>query len=514
MSEYFADTVLVHSRVKVLVVEDDTTVRNFCRHLLRLHYDVATAANGRDAVDMLQRDNYDLVLTDLQMPEMGGIELLRHVRERYPAIDVIILTAFATVDTARQALKLGAFDYLSKPVDASDLERAVRRCLELRRIRHEKERLSELLVMHRFSQAIATSLDTEAQICQMTDFLWQRFAPESLAISLFYTEKSHLTLQIYKTRMGGPVRVGQIDLAADCDIDQLATAHLQLVGIVADEPPGLFAGTALRTHDRPIGYVHMTRGSDQPEFEPNERTLLSVFASQIAASLDNARLYRQLKEQHLQTIEALAEAIDARDTYTMGHSRQVTRYAVRLGERMGMTAEKLELLRYASLLHDIGKIGIRDYVLLKPGPLSDEEFAVMKKHPRIGAKIISKVQALRATLPIIEGHHEQVDGKGYPAGKSGDELSLETRILAIADAFEAMTADRAYRLAMENEKALQVLVRGRGTKWDEQLVDAFVAMIREEGSSLRIRTQLKQVRVPLIKPREEQQAMVSADARD
>jgi HD-GYP domain-containing protein (c-di-GMP phosphodiesterase class II) len=181
---------------------------------------------------------------------------------------------------------------------------------------------------------------------------------------------------------------------------------------------------------------------------------------------------------------------------------------------MGMTAEKLELLRYASLLHDIGKIGIRDYVLLKPGPLSDEEFAVMKKHPRIGAKIISKVQALRATLPIIEGHHEQVDGKGYPAGKSGDELSLETRILAIADAFEAMTADRAYRLAMENEKALQVLVRGRGTKWDEQLVDAFVAMIREEGSSLRIRTQLKQVRVPLIKPREEQQAMVSADARD
>ncbi len=513
MAEYFTETLNSRSRARLLVVEDDTTVRDFCRLWLRINYDVATAENGKVAAAMLRQERYDLVISDLQMPEMGGIDLLQHMRTHHPDVDMIILTAFATVDTARQALKLGAFDYLAKPVDADDLERTVRKCLELRRIRQEKERLSELLVMYQFSQAIATSLDTETQVAQITEFLWQRFAPESMAISLLYPEDQHLALLIYKTRHGSPARSNYLPLAADCSTEQLIATHMSLLGVSLDIPPGLFAGAVLRTHASPVGYVHLTREPMQPEFDTNEQRLLSVFASQIAASLDNARLYQQLKHQNWQTIEALAEAIDARDAYTLGHSRQVTRYAVRLAETIGLPPERVELLRYAGLLHDIGKIGIRDYILLKPGPLSEEEFAIMKKHPRIGAKIVSKVQALRATLPIIEGHHEQVDGNGYPGGKTGDQLSVEARILAIADAFEAMTADRAYRPAMESEKALQVLIRGSGTKWDAQLVAAFVAMIRAEGPALRLATRTKQSQVPLIRPQEDPVA-VPSDARD
>ncbi|MFP4437663.1 MAG: HD domain-containing phosphohydrolase [Chloroflexaceae bacterium] len=485
------DTTSAHPPARLLIVDDDTNVRNFCARLLRHHgYATATADNGRTAVEMLREKRYDLVLTDLQMPEMGGIELLHYLREQHPDVDKLVFTAFAEVDTARQALKLGAFDYLTKPVDADDLERAVRRCLELRRIRQEKERLSELVVMYQFSQAIANSLDVETQVMRINAFLWQRFAPDSLSVSLLYPEDQCLRLLTYKTRHSSGPRADQLPLAPDCSEEQLVQVHMQLIGGRGTNVAGLMAGAVLRTNDRPVGCLHLTRNGEQPEFDANERKLLSVFALQIAASLDNARLYQRLREQNLQTIEALAAAIDARDPYTHGHSEQVTRYAVRLAEVIGLPAERIERLRYAGLLHDIGKIGIRDHILLKPSPLSDEEFDIMKEHPSIGANIIRGVQALSDTLPIIEGHHERIDGSGYPGGLSGEQLSLETRILAVADAFDAMTSNRAYRAGMDTATALNILRKGRGTEWDAQLVDAFVDLIHAEGADLRTKVKL------------------------
>jgi putative nucleotidyltransferase with HDIG domain len=286
---------------------------------------------------------------------------------------------------------------------------------------------------------------------------------------------------------------------------------MRLVGGPGTEEESLFAGALLRSHDTSIGYLHMARRAEQPPFDAGERRLLGIFATQVAASLDNARLYQALKDQNRQTIEALTEAIEARDAYTYGHSRQVTRYAVRLAQDVGLPQERIELMDYAGLLHDVGKIGIRDYVLLKPGALSEEEFAVMKRHPAIGVKIIERVQGLRATLPIIEGHHERVDGKGYPHGLKHEEIPIEARILAIADAFEAMTADRAYRPAMETERALGILLDGRGTHWDPALVDCFVGLIRSEGDQLKLSAKaLRQALVPLIKG----QPLPVADVRD
>jgi HD-GYP domain-containing protein (c-di-GMP phosphodiesterase class II) len=168
---------------------------------------------------------------------------------------------------------------------------------------------------------------------------------------------------------------------------------------------------------------------------------------------------------------------------------------------------------YAGLLHDVGKIGIRDYVLLKPGALSDEEFAVMKRHPAIGVKIIERVHGLRATLPIIESHHERWDGKGYPRGLAGDRIPIEARILAIADSFEAMTADRAYRPAMETERALKILLDGRGTYWEAELIDRFVALIRREGDQLKLDGKTApQTLVPLLPT--DQAALSVGDVRD
>jgi putative nucleotidyltransferase with HDIG domain len=513
MADLLLGSTATSTRARVLIVEDDAHIRTFCQRLLRLSYDVDVAEHGGVALELLGQHNYDLVLTDMQMPVLGGIELLHTIREQYPETDTVVLTAYATVDTAREALKLGALDYLSKPIETENLERTVRSCLELRRIRQEKERLSDLVFMFQFSQLIATSLDVETQVEQIVEFLWRRFAPESLALSMLLPEEEWLHLLAARNSAGWVDQVRMAPLHGGCEAEELRAAHLRLTEGTGASCESHFAGVLLRTHDRPVGYLHLARRPEQPAFDAAERRLLSIFAGQVAASLDNARLYKALKDQNRQTIEALAEAIEARDAHTHGHSRQVTRYAVRLAQELGLPPEQVELIDYAGLLHDVGKIGIRDYILLKPDRLDEAEFAIMKHHPRIGVKIIERVWGLRPTLPIIEAHHERFDGKGYPHGLRGAEIPLEARILSIADAYEAMTADRAYRPAMPTEQAIEILERGRGSAWDPALVDRFVALLRREGDTLLLPDRVPQHTVPLLRPREAV-AVAVGDGRD
>ena len=470
---------------RVLIVEDDTNVRDFCVRLLRMNgYQVVAAENGRVALSVLEQSRYDLVFTDLQMPEMGGIELLHELRQRYPETDAIVFTAHATVETARQALKLGAFDYLTKPVTVDDLERTVRRAMEWRHVREEKQRLSEIVALHEMSQTFASTLDTATAVRDITRLLWRRFAPRSLSLSLLHPEDNELELLAQRGTGIDRAPNSRVVVRA-ADERAILAGHVELVGEDDGLPgPSHLARITLRTNQRPVGMLELSRGIDQPGFDAEDRTLLNVCASHIAASLDNARLYRQLKDQHLETISALAAAIDARDPYTAGHSEQVRRYAVRLGEVLRLPAERVEYIHYGALLHDIGKIGIRDYILLKPGPLSDEEYAIMQSHPTIGADILRTIKALRDVIPIIECHHERMDGRGYPLHLQGTNIREEARIVAISDAYDAMTSHRAYRRAMDSEQAFQILMNGRGTHWDGDFVEVFIDLIKQEGASL------------------------------
>lgn len=470
--------------LRILVVEDDTNVRDFCVRLLRMNgYQVAAAENGRVALERLRENRYDLVFTDLQMPEMGGIALLHELRQNYPEIDSIVFTAHATVETARDALKLGAFDYLTKPVSVDDVERTVRRAMEWRRVRMEKQRLSEMVALYEISQTFTSTLDTGKAVREIVQLLWKRFSPRALSLSLFHPEDDQLELlaqrgATFDLPPGTRVSVDEHDENA------ILRAHLELIGGEEALEQRHLARFVLRTNDRPVGIMQLSRAPDQPGFDNDDRTLLTICASQIAASLDNSRLYQQLKEQNYQTILALAAAIDARDPYTRGHSEQVMRYSVRLGEVLGFSPERIELLRYGALLHDIGKIGIRDHILLKPGMLTDDEFEVMQTHPRIGADILRNIKALRDVIPIIECHHERMDGRGYPGRLIGSQVSEEARILTIADSYDAMTSHRAYRKGMQLEEAFQALRRGCGTQWDPYLVETFINMMQREGESL------------------------------
>jgi HD-GYP domain-containing protein (c-di-GMP phosphodiesterase class II) len=208
--------------------------------------------------------------------------------------------------------------------------------------------------------------------------------------------------------------------------------------------------------------------------------LISGFNSMVQDLRVRDEMNTQLLESYFST---LAATLDARDPYTAGHSMRVAKYSVQIGRSYGMPLEQLDLLNKSALLHDIGKIGIRDNVLLKEGKLTDEEFAQIKLHPVLGEAILMQIQPAEAMAPLLPGvrsHHERYDGRGYPDGLAGEEIPLFGRIMAVADAFDAMTSDRPYRKGMPFEKALAILEEGKGTQWDPLFARLFIELQRAQ----------------------------------
>ncbi len=214
-------------------------------------------------------------------------------------------------------------------------------------------------------------------------------------------------------------------------------------------------------------------------FDREDRELLVVLAGQVAVALENARLFEEVQRTFLETSEALAEAIELRDAYTGGHTRRVTEYSLATGRQLDLNEDQLEKLRMAAILHDIGKIGVDDHVLRKPGKLEREEFEQMKKHPRLGAEILDHIQYLAAVLPGIRSHHERNDGRGYPDGLRKTRIPLVARIIAVADTYDAMTSDRPYRKGLCKDIAVRELIDCSGTQFDPAVVEAFLQAYRK-----------------------------------
>jgi len=225
-----------------------------------------------------------------------------------------------------------------------------------------------------------------------------------------------------------------------------------------------------------VGTLSLYRESRRP-FNPEERRLFLTLIPQISVALKNLQLYRDTRRLFLESIQALTAAIDAKDPYTEGHSQRVTWLALEIARVMGLSEESLERLRLAALLHDIGKIGIEEKILRKAGNLSKDEYEVIKKHPMVGAQIILPIRELKDIMPAIQYHHERWDGKGYPKGLKGEEIPLFARIIAVADAFDAMTSDRPYRKAKNPMEAAREIIKNSGTQFDPRVVEAFEKVI-------------------------------------
>ncbi|MCC7494237.1 MAG: GAF domain-containing protein [Fimbriimonadaceae bacterium] len=231
----------------------------------------------------------------------------------------------------------------------------------------------------------------------------------------------------------------------------------------------------LRVHGRVIGVLNIANKTGPGVFGDRDLDLLSALANHAAVAILNTRLFGDLQDLFLSTVGTLAKAVDAKDRYTAGHSHRVTLLALETARELRLAPADLDLLRVAALMHDVGKIGIPEAILCKPGPLTAEERAVMQQHPLHGARIIAPVKRLHAVLPGIRWHHERYDGQGYPDRKAGDEIPTQATVLAVADAYDAMTSDRPYRRGLADQEALRRLREGAGSQWHPAAVDAFLA---------------------------------------
>ncbi len=308
----------------ILVCDDDNTVRLALTEILLLSgYAVHPASDGEEALDILRTRKVDLVITDLMMPGMSGVELVEQAAQVYPHLPFIVLSAYGTTERARESLQRGAVDFLTKPVSHSELIIAVERNLERQEL--EAKRLRD------------------------------------------------------------------------------ATGEI------------LFS-----------------------------------------------------------TIQALAASIDLKDPYTAGHSKRVAAIADRMAVAAGISEEDRYTLRLAGEMHDIGKMGVPDAVLRKPGRLEPHEWDEMRRHPHNGSEVLNTIKELAHVATVIRHHHENVDGSGYPDGLQGDAIPYLARILAVADAYEAMTSDRSYRRAMPREAAFGALRQGAGRRFDAALVELLI----------------------------------------
>lgn len=325
----------------ILVVEDEESVRSLLlRKLTRAGFTVIGAANGIDALALLREQCFGIVMSDINMPKLNGLELLQIIRETYPDVVVIMVTAYGDLEHAIAAMRLGASDYVVKPFDLEQLMGAVRQALRLRQ-------------------------------------------------------------------------------------KNLARRYIEFQSRVL------------------------------PHEDANHQLLLS-------------------------TVMALANSLEAKDPYTVGHSQRVAALAERVARTLGLPEREIQYIRMAGLLHDIGKIGISEAVINKPGPLTPSEYAHIQTHPLISERILVPVAELNGALRMIRNHHERWDGSGYPDGLKELQIPLGARILTIADAYDAMTSQRPYRPALPREVALLEIEKGAGSHFDPSLSRVFLEMIAEQ----------------------------------
>ena len=251
-------------------------------------------------------------------------------------------------------------------------------------------------------------------------------------------------------------------------------------------------GAAVRTHEEIGGSLCLVFVGNERQKHSTDIRLLDSLAERVATTLANSELYENLKDFLMATVKSLVSAIDAKDRYTSGHSERVNILSMLLGKTMGLGKEELEVLRWASILHDVGKIGIPESILNKPGRLTPEEFEIIKEHPDRGYRVIAPIRQLSAASLAVRCHHEMVNGCGYPLGLRDEEIPLQARIIAVADTFDALTSSRPYRSPRTPDQAFAVITDVRGTQLDASVVEVLeelMPFIREHHVMLQATTE-------------------------
>ncbi|MGQ0614148.1 MAG: HD domain-containing phosphohydrolase [Planctomycetaceae bacterium] len=452
--------------VRILVVDDEIQIAQLLAGVLRgAGHDTAYETDGRAALMRLERDPCDLLVTDLRMPGMDGLRLIEAARKANPDVDALIMTAYASADSAVQALRGGIADYLPKPFGVEEIKAAVEKALAKR----QKRRASEIEVKDLSTRVESTRADLERRVADLsflhdlTRIIASRMAPvkECLVVLLRHLDAD----SVFLTEAGSVVHC----IGADADAASLELARRSgVTGRVlrSSAPAPLHAIAA------PVGAGAVVARRAEP-FDAAAPQLLSIAARDLALAVENDRLREGQRRSCIGIVATLIEAVEAKDRFNRGHSRRVADLAVRFAHELGLPVREVEILETAAKLHDIGKIGVPEEILNKPGRLDDQEFDIIKSHPVIGEQILQPLEFLAEIRPVVRHHHERWDGRGYPDGLRTTDIPRSAAMLAIVDAFDAMTSTRPYRAGLPREKAHTILLEGAGTQWDPELVRVF-----------------------------------------
>jgi len=481
---------------KVLVVDDDPTSRDVLAQMIGFcgQYNVDTARDGIEALNKLSFDQYDVIFTDIKMPRMDGIEFLRRAKEVDPSVPVVVVTALHHIEPAVESMRLGASDFLTKPLRVADVKNVLERILSEKALIDSikartdgKESLLKLIntelfkklniinMLFKYSTTIEKMTDSVSIIKALPEYLIKvipvrRAGFFGLVDDMLVLEvgqgfehsqkvyyKGTLLEQIIKNRT--PYHVFDPN-----EVDPFTGIPLQ----------GGMVILSLMVYDTIFGYLVLAEKKDGTCFYDDEVALLNEFMGRISMKLENLMLF-DITNQHLVNIlKTLVLTIEARDSYTKRHSERVTEIALEIAEEMNSPQAVKDALAFGGFLHDIGKIGVKDTILLKPGRLTKEEFEEIKKHPVIGASIVEPLGSYPEEMLIIRHHHERFDGQGYPDGLRGEEIPITARILAVADTYDSMTSTRPYRKGLPHQVAIDEIKRCSGTQFDPEVVKAFL----------------------------------------
>lgn len=478
-------------RENILVIDDEASIRSLCADILtKFQYNVKTASNGEEGIYLLEKEKFDLILTDVKMPKIDGLDVVSHVRSKNNEIPIIIITGYGTLDIAIKSLRLGAQGFLLKPFTPSELIGAVTEALEKTKLLNENIRMRALMPLFEVSKEIIGEVDPKRLLKSIVDIAVKETHADKVWLALRDEANSRMTIKEWYGLTSQFVRdFGHeySDIIASlivkdkkpCIIspDKKVPLELEKIRMLEEISSAIFVPLTIRSNA--IGILCICRISTQHPFTASDVELISVLSGQAAAAIENARLYEKLEQSYLSTIITLSGVVEARDQYTDKHMKDISEYSVEIAKKLKLPDDEIENIRKAALLHDLGKISVPDRILMKPDKLSEEEMDVIKRHPSSGAKLIEKVEPLKRASEIIRHHQECFDGTGYPDGLKGEDIPLGARIIAVADAFGAMTTSRPYRKALSINDAVNELKQYAGTQFDPQIVEIFLSILEE-----------------------------------
>jgi putative nucleotidyltransferase with HDIG domain len=340
-------------------------------------------------------------------------------------------------------------------------------------------------------RAILSSLDVEHMVDNLFSRLRGLVSYECAALSLVDPQRPTRFLTHISAPSAEGERNVQIVEVSDAEsralMEKPLTRHLgpgdpisSWISPLAAKGMRFFLASPIVVKGRLAAILSIGQTKDTATWQDEDAALVRQVADQFSVALANARLVADLETLQKGTLLALARAVDAKSKWTAGHSERVTTVALKLGRKMGLSAEDLDILQRGGLLHDVGKIGVPNYVLDKPGALTENEMAQMRDHVIIGVRIVEPIPGFKECLPIVRQHHEWYGGGGYPDGVAGEQIHPLARILGVADSYDAMISDRPYRSGMALSEVLNILKKERGKKHDPAILDAFLTMLNEE----------------------------------